>query len=222
MSEPEPKRPYRIPAEEDYQAALEHVAMRFDSNGGPWAYYHKTALIEARQNQATQNLFVARASHARLIEPIEDEKLTPVDPSFKATHAFLAGLWTGAYINRELHQHVVLYDEIHQTIHNSLPHQMTASKAQYEENGRFLMTIGDEGLKLIGFEARETLARLGEDIVSDEFVRRYYALGAGAIVHAGHALYGQKFITMQMEYEIAQVGKEVDAYLKNISDTSSN
>lgn len=222
MSESTPKPPYRIPIEEDYEAAAEMTDDLLQSRGGPWLYYHKTSLLEIHTKQTTQDLLSVMSSHARLVEPIQDNHLTPRDARYMATHAFRAGMWTAGFMSEQLHKGVISFTMVSHLIGQSLPHTPITTQAEHEVNGRYLMTIGDEGLKRVGYATREYINRWGEDIVSEENVRRYYALGAGAILYTSHMLYTNVYNDMRISYEASLLTNEVSQFLANPRDSSDN
>ena len=222
MSKSEITPPDRISTEEDYDAAIKAVESLFEAKGGAWNYYYKTTVIDAHTRPSAQKLLIAMSSQARLVEPIEDDSFQPVDSLFRATHAFKAGMWTGGFISQELHDDRITYTGINNSIIQSLPHATTTTREEYEENGRFLLNVGDEGLKLIGFSAREQLDRFGNEIVSNENFRRLYALGAGAVLYTSHALYTSVHEVLQFNYDAAQLSNEVNEYLAALSDSSEN
>lgn len=221
MSELPPRPPHRIPTDEDYDVAAELVDAQFQAKGGPWVYYHRTALLDLRSKQTTHDVLAVMSTQARLIEPIKDDRFTPVDPRFMATHAFRAGMWTAGFMSEELHRGSLSFGGVCNVIVQSLPHEAPASQEEYEADGRYLMTIGDEGLKKVGYETRQYINRWGEDIVSNENVRRYYALGAGAILYASHSLYTKVYEEMQVSYEAGLLTDELSQFLAN-TDSSDN
>ncbi len=222
MSEIAPRPPYRIPIEADYEAAAEIVDALLQTQGGPWNYYHRTALIEGSTKQTTRDRLAALSFHARLVEPIEDDHFTPIDPLYRATHAFRAGMWTAGLMTEELHRNCLNFVGIHTVMAHSLPHGTISNQEEHEENGRYLIALGDEGLKRVGYVARERLNRWGEEIVSEENVRRYYTLGAGAILYASHRLYSEVYKDMQTSYEAQVLAEELSRFLANTPDSSDN
>lgn len=222
MAEFESRKPYPIPQEEDYCAAAKLTDSLFQENGGAWAYYHRLTLIDVHSKATMRTYFEAMSSQARLIEPIEDDDFTPVDAMFRATHAFRAGMWTGSIIEKYIHNEQIGYEAINNTIAQSLPYPTFSGQEEYEFNGQFLKTIGDEGLKIVGFETRSQLDVWGEDIVSDENVRRYYALGAGAIFYTASEIYKSLFPTLEASYQSTQLINEVSQYLADVTDSGDS
>lgn len=220
MSDLERKPPYSIPTETDFVAAAELTDETFESNGGAWTYYHKTSLVDIHSNAQTKNLLTAMSSQARFIEPLQDETLSPVDPMYRATHAFRAGMWTGGFITKYLHQDAISYLAVHNTITQSFPHSNFKGQEEHEENAQFLRAIADQGLDLAGYETREYLDKWGNEIVSSEDARRYYALGAGAVFYVSQGLYTQLHERLQQDYEISLLSDEVSQYLASVRDSS--
>lgn len=120
-----------------------------------------------------------------------------------------------------IHNETVPYEQTHRLLAASMPHVRYAGQEEYEENGSHLERIGREGLGLIGASAREYVERWGADIVSDKRVRRYYALGLGAVVLTAHAAYkaGYESVLAQQaasSFDIAAI----EQYLAHKWDTS--
>lgn len=222
MSEFEPSKPHPIPIESNYRSAAESTDDEFQQHGGAWAYYHKISVIDAQEKEGVRRVFSIMSSQARLIEPIEDDNFNPIDPKFHATHAFRAGLWTGGLITKYLHEEKFNYETINDSITHTFPHSTFSTQEEYEANGRFLTTIGHEGLKIAGYDTRVHLDKWAEDIVSQENVRRYYALGAGAVVYATHQIYSSLYEELQLNYQVSQFSKDIDQYLENVADASDS
>lgn len=222
MAEQIPRPPHRIPNEEDYEIATEIVDTFFQSRNGPWAYYRKMMLLDVYNQEQSHASLMSMASQARLIEPIEDEQFAPIDPLFRSTHAFLAGMWTGRLVSSEIHKDVIGFAAINDAILNALPNRTTGSQDQYEENGRMMLAIGDEGLQRVGFAAREQVGAWGDDIVSDPDFRKYYSLGAGAILYSSHTIYSQVYEELKLSYEAATLSYEASQYLAGIYGSSDN
>lgn len=225
MAESEAKEPYRIPIEEDFLAAAKLTDMLFESKGGPWTYYQRISIIEAHsvKNAAfTRPLLEAMSSQARLIEPVEikNDAFISIDPRHRATHAFRAGMWTGGFISKYLHEEknedtALAYGNIHNFISSSLPYPVFTDQEQYEENGRHLVHIGDEGLKMVGYETREYIEKWGAELIDDETKRRLYALGAGAVLYASNGLYTLEYQERWANYAASYLSKEISQYLAN-------
>jgi len=227
MSEIEMQPPFRIPTEEDFAAGAKHVDSLFDEKEGAWYMYNREAMIDAHSNIVLRNKFSSMSSIARLVEPIENDNLKPVDPLFRATHAFRAGMWTASLFGFVVYEDKMKYRDIHNALTLSLPNQKHTSQEDYEENGSYLKLLGDQGLETIGHEARQHVDAWGEELVYEPSVRQYYALGTGAVLAVYHQVYENSYDDLVAHYEDYQVSKllnfdQLDEFLSSDSDSSSN
>jgi len=225
MPEFEMKRPFPVPNEVDYAIGAAFVDGIFENNHGAWYLYNKQALIDAQAGQDIRKLYIATSGLARTVEPIADDTFKPIDPLYKATHAFRAGMWTAGLLGTEVYNGRLSYIDVHNTLSANLPHPDTHhNQGDYEKNGEYLMALGNLGLEALGFETRDYLERWGEEIVSEPAVRHYYALGTGAVMSTYHSIYAAAYPSMMEDYTVSQIldFDELDHYLSSNSDTSSN
>jgi hypothetical protein len=191
MAEFQMRPPIRIPTEEDYAVGGAIVDDTFENHDGAWYSYQKEAIIGIQTRPSLRDFYENLSSVSKLIEPISNDDHKPLDPLFAATHAFRAGLWTGKHLSQEVYWGKIQYKDVHNTIITSAPHPTYSGQAEYEANGEYLTSIGTSGLERVGHVAREYIEKWGNDIVCDPTVRKYYALGAGAVVSAYHHIYSR-------------------------------
>lgn len=218
------QEPRRIPLHEDYLTVAQKVGDRFQTEGGAWVSYHKETLIHTQNHTPTRSLFEAVSSLAKLVEPVTDDDFKPVDSLYAATHAFRAGMWTAGRMTHLLYEGRLGYEGVHNALAQSLPHFAYTKQEQYEENGEFLVGSGRRGLIEVGDDTREQLNKWGDEIVSDERVRGYYALGAGAILSVSHYIYSTAYPRLQEDFLVSQLfsTEELMQYLQRNPDSSSN
>lgn len=224
MAESEMKPPIRIPLEVDYAVGAAIVDDAFEKTEGAWYSYHKEAITGIQTKLSKRAFFENLSSVAMFVEPISDNEHKPVDPLYAATHAFRAGMWTGGLIAHEVYDGRVKYEGIHNAIVGSAPHLAYEGKDEYEANGEYFLAIGQVGLDKVGHEAREYIEKWGSDIVSETKVRKYYALGAGAVVSAFHNIYTAAYPALVENYQVSQIldFDAIDQYLSNNADSSGN
>lgn len=225
MSEGEKRRPIPIPMQEDYAAGAQLLTERLDHEGSMWNTYHKEALIDLYNQPKIFELHEAMATVAKLIEPIKDDDHRPIDPMYRASHAFKAGMWTASRLLELVYDRQLNYSTAHFALCKALPFSPDyKDQEQYEANGQLLENTGENGLELVGYEAREHIDKWSKDMVSDERVRRQYCLGTGAILFSAHGVYTTVFEEMKCAYEASKLFRldELDQYLADAAKTSDN
>ena len=225
MSEFEMKRPFPIPNEVDFGLGATLVDQLFDDHNGAWFLYNKQALIDAQNGQAMRSTYMATSAVARTVEPISDDFFRPIDPMYKATHAFRAGMWTAGLLGTEVYNGKLSFMDVHNTLFSNLPHPNSyETQEDYEKDGQYLMALGNLGLDALGFETREYIDKWGKEIVSEPTVRQYYALGTGAVMSVYQSIYSAAYPSLQEDYEVSQIldFDELTHYLSSNSDSSSN
>ena len=227
MSEIEIQPPFRIPTQEDYAVGAGHLDSLFDEKEGAWYLYNRESMIDAKLDVRLHDKFSGMSSLARLVEPIENDQFKPVDPMFRATHAFRAGMWTAGMLGFIVFEDKMKYKDIHNALAASMPNKVQTGQEDYEKNGGYLKSLGDQGLEAVGPEARQYIDKWGEELVYEPSVRQYYALGTGALLAVYHQVYENSYEDLVSRYEDYQVSKlldfdQLDEYLSSDSDSSSN
>jgi|GEM_PF-5584622 len=227
MSEIEIQPPFPIPTHEDYALGAQHLDSLFEEKDGAWYLYNRESMIDVQSNALLRSKLGGMSSLARLVEPVQNDQFKPIDPLFRATHAFRAGMWTAGMLGFIVFEDKMKYKDIHNALAESMPHHQQASQENYEESGGYLKSLGDQGLETVGHEARQHIDKWGEELVYEPSVRQYYALGTGAVLAVYHQVYENSYEDLVTRYEDDQVSRllnfdQLDEYLSSDSDSSSN
>jgi len=212
MSELHIKKPIPIPTVEDYSVAADFVDSDFKDQGGAWMLYHRQSIVEAQLRLSSRLALSQLSEVARFVEPVGDNR-APLDPLFRATHAFRAGMWTGAQLLHVVHNEALEVSRVVKGLEATLPSRVIQDADDYEDNGRHLLTVGSEGIDIIGYDARSKIYEWADDIVSEPTMRKYCALGAGAILYTAHAVYKDTYPSLHENYVIMSTINEIQEYL---------
>jgi hypothetical protein len=224
MTELQMQPPFRIPTEEDYVTRAALVDKEFDARNGAWYSYHKEAVLDIPAKPTVRAFYANLSSVARLVEPISNDEHKPIDPSFAATHAFRAGMWTSGHVLRHVYNGKLKYEDALGALCNSVPFPAYSGKYEYETNGKYLMDLGELGLEKVGNETEGYIEKWGKEIVHEPTARQYYALGVGAVTFMHHQIYSTAYPVLQQNYEVSQLlhFDELEKYLASNPGSSSN
>lgn len=214
---------YRIPTHDDYDMTASILDNEAAYNGGLWRWYNHEAVNLLHTDPGVRQYMKSLSSLAELIEPYEEKREVSRDQLFRATHAFRAGLWTSRHVIDIVHRGHVTYEQAHGAAVKALPFPSWNGREQREANREKLFDVGEEGLIVLGAQAKDAFRKWATKMIDYEPVRNEYVLGTSVGVFAAHALYtiGHKK-RMDEEDLIARLNTdEIEQYI-NTSDSSDN
>ena len=172
-----------IPHPFDYQTAVNILDSELQSQGGPWVDAYREEK-RTRDSRNLFNLYLQSGLWASDLEPL-DVNDKPIDLLRRTTHSFKHGMIMGYKVVDLVHDGIIDSDGVL----GGIGKIMEQDTSERHERAETLVSLGENGLRIMGDVARERIDAWSDEVVSDARARRMYALGCGAVVVTAHTIH---------------------------------